>query len=137
MALVQKTKDVLVDTGLYFGLVAALWGVSIVETRLPRSEANKVKEGYVRHFTLEKGLSGTTRIVTYELRTRPDKTRWIAEFGGTPETEQCVQDGLDWLVRHQADEGCWSPGCLGPQGQPASKCEAEGWCDEPGQDYRM
>jgi hypothetical protein len=137
MALVRKTMGVLVDIGLYLGLIVALWGVYSVETRLPRPQVAKARDGYVPHVTVEKGLSGTTKIVTYELRTRPDKKKWIAEFGGSPETEVCVQAGLDWLVRHQAEDGSWSPDCLGPSSRPHSRCEGGEWCDEAGRDFRV
>lgn len=135
MALAPDRRSVLLDAGLYLGLILALWIVYSVETRLPRPRAEAAMEGYVPRIRVESGLSGATTTVIYELRTRPDKKEWIAEFGGTPETEVCVQDGLNWLVRHQAEDGSWSPACLGERSNPRSRCEEEGWCTEPGGDF--
>jgi prenyltransferase beta subunit len=158
MTVAKKMMSVWVDTGLTIGLILALGGVYSVETRLPRPAVNAVEEGnavnevkkadekevaevktgYEKKIKVEKGLSGTTEIVTYVLRTKKDKAKWIGQFGGSPETEGCVQMGLDWLVRHQADDGFWSNACLGPKGRnPGSKCEEGGLCTVPGQDYVM
>lgn len=32
----------------------------------------------------------------------------VTEFGVTPETERSVNDGLEWLVRNQTNDGSWS-----------------------------
>lgn len=61
----------------------------------------------------------------YSERTRPDREQWIAEVGGTPVSEQGVAAGLEWLARHQAEDGHWGPDCLGPKG---SRCEKEHPC---------
>src|SRR5262249_2945809 len=60
----------------------------------------------------------------YVLRTAPKKEELINQLGGSPESERAVQAGLDWLIRHQADDGSWSDACLGPKSeQPGSRCE--------------
>ncbi|MCA8960669.1 MAG: terpene cyclase/mutase family protein [Planctomycetes bacterium] len=33
----------------------------------------------------------------------------IARYGGSEATEAAVRDGLDWLVRHQEEDGSWDP----------------------------
>jgi hypothetical protein len=100
--------------------------------------APKAKASYEPKVVVQPGLSGTTKILTYVLRTKKDKAKWIANFGGSPETEACVQTGLNWLARHQADDGSWSSDCLGPpQANPQSKCEEKGPCTVPGQDHVM
>ncbi len=138
MNLAEKMKIILIDTGLLLGLMLAVAGVYSIETRLPRHETGKAKEGYEEKVVVEKGLSGTTERRTYFLRTKKDKTKWIARFGGSVETEGCVQDGLNWLVRHQADDGFWSSECLGPKaGNPLSKCEDKRACTVPGHPYVM
>jgi hypothetical protein len=138
MMLINKMKSTLVDSGLVVGLIVAVGAVYSVETRLPRPGVNQVKEGYVEKVEFEKGLSGTTQHRTYVLRTKKDKTKWIAQYGGSVETEGCVQTGLDWLVRHQADDGFWSSECVGPKQQNAhSKCEEIGPCTLPGQKFAM
>jgi hypothetical protein len=43
----------------------------------------------------------------YQMR-KPDKRRQhISELGGSPATEQAVEDGLDWLAKVQSDDGRW------------------------------
>jgi len=138
MTLARNVKSTLVDTGLIVGLLMAVGAVYHVEIRLPRHEVNKAREGYEEKVDFETGLSGTTKRLTYVLRTRKDKAKWIGQFGGSAETEGCVQMGLDWLVRHQADDGSWSSECLGPKGTNAlSKCEEEGICTEPGRPFKF
>ncbi|MGH7136557.1 MAG: hypothetical protein ACREHD_12515, partial [Pirellulales bacterium] len=61
----------------------------------------------------------------YSERTRPDREKWVAQVGGTPVSEQGVAAGLEWLARHQAEDGHWGPDCLGPNG---SRCEKEHPC---------
>ena len=138
MTVTGKIKTALVDAALVFGLVVAVAGVYNVETRLPRPKLASAKAGYEEKIEVEKGLSGTTERRTYVLRTKKDKAKWVALFGGSPQTEGCVQDGLNWLVRHQADDGSWSNECLGdPAGNPLSKCERAGACTIPGQHFPM
>lgn len=69
----------------------------------------------------------------YSQRTRPDREKWIANVGGTSESELGVAAGLDWLARHQGEDGHWGPDCLGPG--PTSRCEHEHPCGGPGQNY--
>jgi hypothetical protein len=68
----------------------------------------------------------------YSERTRADRKNWIGAVGGTPESELGVADGLDWLARHQAEDGHWGPDCLGAEG---SRCEKEHPCGGPGGKY--
>ena len=68
----------------------------------------------------------------YSERTRPDREQWIAGVGGTPVSETAVAAGLEWLARHQAEDGHWGPDCLGPNG---SRCEKEHSCSVPGGPY--
>ncbi|HEV3344914.1 MAG TPA: prenyltransferase/squalene oxidase repeat-containing protein [Pirellulales bacterium] len=68
----------------------------------------------------------------YSERTRADRENWIGEVGGTAESELGVADGLDWLARHQAEDGHWGPDCVGPDG---SRCEKEHPCGGPGGRY--
>lgn len=50
----------------------------------------------------------------YGMRTDPNRQKIIVSLGGTRESEMAVQAGLDWLARHQGDDGSWSD---------AGKCE--------------
>ena len=105
MTLAERIKSILVDTALVIGLILAVGAVYSVEVRLPRRPADRPDANYEVKTEDESGLTGTTKRHTYVLRTRKDKTKWIGQFGGSVETEGAVQDGLDWLVRHQADDG--------------------------------
>jgi hypothetical protein len=75
----------------------------------------------------------------YGLRTAVKKETLISQLGGSLESERAVQAGLDWLVRHQAEDGSWSNACLGPKSvQPRSRCEATGPpCTIPGENCVM
>jgi hypothetical protein len=42
----------------------------------------------------------------YELRS-PEKRRFIEELGGSPETEEAVEQALVWLAGAQSDDGRW------------------------------
>ncbi len=138
MTLNRNVKSILVDTALIVGLILAVGVVYSVETRMPRPAASEVREGYEEKVEFETGLSGTTKRSTYVLRTRKDKAQWIAQFGGSPQTEGCVQSGLDWLIRHQAEDGSWSSECLGAKRRKAqSRCEEAGPCTIPGQNFVM
>jgi hypothetical protein len=96
-----KLKSSLVDMALIVGLMLAVAGVYNVETRLPRAKVDAEKDGYEEKVVIETGLSGTTKRSTYVLRTRKDKAKWVAQFGGSPQTEGCVQDGMPWRQREQ------------------------------------
>ena len=36
------------------------------------------------------------------------RAKLVRREGGTAKSEQSVEDGLDWLVRHQREDGSWS-----------------------------
>lgn len=57
----------------------------------------------------------------YGERTNPNRRKIIAELGGTAESEAAVQAGLDWLARHQAEDGHWSD---------AMRCEHDHPCSD-------
>lgn len=61
----------------------------------------------------------------YAERTRADREEFVASVGGTPVSEQAVAAGLEWLARHQAEDGHWGPDCLGADGL---RCEKEHPC---------
>ena len=44
----------------------------------------------------------------YDLRIAENRDEWIAQFGGTRESEAAVAAGLNWLVRHQGEGGFWN-----------------------------
>jgi len=53
----------------------------------------------------------------------------VALLGGTPTSETAVDTGLEWLVRHQLDDGHWGPDGLGHG--PNSRCEQQHVCEGP------
>ncbi|MFO0871929.1 MAG: prenyltransferase/squalene oxidase repeat-containing protein [Pirellulales bacterium] len=44
----------------------------------------------------------------FAFRTAPNRTALVSQLGGNELSETAVQGGLDWLARHQADDGFWS-----------------------------
>lgn len=68
----------------------------------------------------------------YAKRTQKDRETWIGEVGGTAASELGVTEGLDWLARHQDEDGHWGPDCLGPKG---SRCDKEHPCEGRGGAY--
>lgn len=57
----------------------------------------------------------------YSERTNPNRRKIIADLGGTVESEAAVQAGLEWLARHQAEDGHWSD---------AKRCEHDHPCSD-------
>jgi len=55
----------------------------------------------------------------YGERTNPNRRKMIVGLGGTPESEAAVRAGLEWLARHQAEDGHWSD---------ATRCEHDHPC---------
>ncbi|MCP3903015.1 MAG: hypothetical protein GY715_05200 [Planctomycetes bacterium] len=49
-----------------------------------------------------------TRSGPYVQREPEQRERLVEEMGGSTETERAVTLALDWLVRHQADDGRWA-----------------------------
>jgi len=72
----------------------------------------------------------------YARRTMGDRKSWIGQYGGNEASEQAVADALEWLARHQADDGFWSDRCIGT-GHPEGKCEKDAPCSGPGGPYEM
>ena len=72
----------------------------------------------------------------YARRTMADRKSWIGQYGGSEASETAVADALEWLARHQADDGSWSDRCVGT-GHPEAKCEKEAPCSGPGGPYEM
>lgn len=56
-----------------------------------------------------------------------DRILLLREGGGTMQSEEAVQRGLDWLVRHQSSSGMWSLDAF----HKAGKCA----CSDPGQKF--
>jgi len=71
----------------------------------------------------------------YDKRTMANRTQWIAAYGGSEQSEQAVDEGLEWLARHQLPDGSWSDQCLGPGAK--SMCEKKPPCAGPGDRYEM
>lgn len=82
----------------------------------------------------------------YRNRSGPAREKTLLQFGGGPETELAVQAGLNWLARHQATDGSWSPACIGNHpgrcnqvarpGQPVPEQDAAP-CTGGGHQYSM
>jgi hypothetical protein len=63
------------------------------------------------------------------------KKQWIGGFGGNEASEAAVRLGLDWLARHQADDGHWGPDCL--HLAPAGCCRGPEPCPGGGSEHRI
>jgi hypothetical protein len=66
----------------------------------------------------------------YSARTRGNREQWIGLYGGAPHTELAVSRGLEWLVRHQAQDGHWGADCLGTG--PTTCCRGPRTCTTSG-----
>jgi hypothetical protein len=45
---------------------------------------------------------------SFDARRGEMRAQRVQEFGGTPESERAVEEGLKWLARHQRSDGGWS-----------------------------
>ncbi|HXT60418.1 MAG TPA: prenyltransferase/squalene oxidase repeat-containing protein [Pirellulales bacterium] len=81
------------------------------------------------------GVVADTAKGLYEERTKPKTAEWLGERGGTIESQKAVEDGLNWLARHQGEDGHWGADCLGTD--PNSRCEKKAPCQETGQAYEI
>jgi len=125
--------------GVFLAVALAAWtahrvasrpGVAKREVTLssPQAELEVRKE--------PKSLGATKGV--YSLRTQPYREQWIGTRGGTPESERAVAAGLEWLARHQSEEGLWCTKCLELRGSnPHAQCEEGGPCTGPGSDVDM
>lgn len=73
----------------------------------------------------------TTSLGLYSKRTMAHRESWIGRYGGSQTSETAVAAGLEWLARHQADNGSWSRYCLDEtssdyQCDDPSNCQGEG-----------
>ena len=71
----------------------------------------------------------------YEERTKPKTAEWLGERGGTIESQKAVEDGLNWLARHQGVDGHWGADCLG--NDPNSRCDRSAPCQGTGDAYEI
>jgi hypothetical protein len=71
----------------------------------------------------------------YAERTKPKTPEYLAGYGGTSQSQAAVEDGLNWLARHQSADGHWGPDGLGAG--PESRCEPTGPCQGPGEAFEV
>jgi hypothetical protein len=83
----------------------------------------------------ELGIVSDTPKGLYAARTEPKTPEWLAARGGTLESQKAVDDGLNWLARHQAEDGHWGADCLGTA--PNSRCDQNAPCLWPGEGYEI
>ncbi len=104
--------------------VGNVWNVCTVEVKPDGTAAVHPVDTYEGTRSQALGL--------YAKRTLGDRARWIGQYGGSTVSEAAVNGALQWLARHQADDGSWSSRCLGTT-SPESKCENDAPCTGPGQ----
>jgi uncharacterized protein YfaP (DUF2135 family) len=71
----------------------------------------------------------------YAKRTQANREAWIIDYGGSRESEAAVNAGLEWLARHQAEDGHWGPDCL--QNHANSRCESDPHCQHGGGNFAV
>ena len=103
-----------------------IWDVCTIEVTPEGAVVNKIDtyEG-----TESKALG------LYAKRTMGDRSQWIANYGGSTISESTVNAALEWLARHQADDGAWTHRSIG-SGSADSKCEPIP-CTGSGKNYDM
>jgi hypothetical protein len=79
------------------------------------------------------GIVADTPNALYAERTRPKTPEWLALYGGTAESQAAVEAGLNWLARHQGEDGHWGADCLGAD--PHSRCDPKQPCQGPGEAF--
>lgn len=89
-----------------------------------------------KHSEPGKDIDAHLEIGLYAKREMADRQQWLGRCGGTPQSEQAVKDGLEWLARHQATAGFWSDHCLGKY-YATSRCEKDSPCRDFGNTYEM
>ena len=107
--------------------VGNVWNVCSIEVTPDGAAVNRI-DTYEGTESKAMGL--------YAKRTQGDRDQWIASYGGSTISEAAVNGGLQWLARHQADDGSWSDRCLGAA-SPESKCEDDAPCTGPGKTFEM
>src|SRR5262249_15795740 len=50
----------------------------------------------------------TTIVAPFSGRSGLSRAKLVRREGGSAKSEQSVEEGLDWIVRHQRDDGSWS-----------------------------
>ncbi|MHB8900701.1 MAG: carboxypeptidase regulatory-like domain-containing protein, partial [Thermoguttaceae bacterium] len=93
------------------GLAGNVWNVCTIDVTADGATVRKID-------TIDRAESGALGL--YAKRTRSNRAGWIAEYGGTPQSEAAVDAALDWLARHQLPEGYWGP--EGLAGGDHSRC---------------
>lgn len=83
-------------------------------TPAPANRANLparrlARAAQVDSFTnLATGLHSESLVAPFSGRGAAERARLVRRQGGTVKSEQAVEDGLNWLVRHQRADGGWS-----------------------------
>jgi len=140
----RPARQFLFDSLFGFGLIFAIAVVFIVDRRSRPPEMEYAAGG--EEVETKRSLLGTTQPArrkptpkadsVYAERTTENKEEFVKKRGGSPISEVAVQSGLDWLSRHQAQNGSWSNGCLG--NGSGSCCErTSSVCTFPGDSYAV
>ena len=78
-------------------------GRPVAACRHAESRARRRRAGIARLPNL-----ATTVVAPFSGRSGLTRAKLVRREGGSAKSEQSVEDGLDWLVRHQRDDGSWS-----------------------------
>ncbi|MDP7033443.1 MAG: terpene cyclase/mutase family protein [Planctomycetota bacterium] len=67
-----------------------------------------------------------TRSSVFAHRTTWGRGQAVGRYGGTPESEQAVDLGLDWLAQHQSSDGRWDANGFHGRCRGGSRCSGQG-----------
>jgi hypothetical protein len=122
-----------IDAGVAGALALALAVTTVVDHRLPPVIPGPTTESGRPGDRKGGGMGLLQPKNAFALRTAPKRDELVVHFGGNKQSEAAVAAGLQWLARHQAQDGSWCPRNLGDH--PASVCQPDRKCQGPGGDF--
>ncbi len=125
----QRRLQYLTDAGMVLLLLLTLGIVFVTDRRAPGDAL------YARNASASRFLFDPLQAPIAEVRQNPQRQEWIGAYGGTTESELAVRRGLDWLARHQAQDGHWGPDVL--HARPEGRCKKGDVCPVGGSEHRI
>jgi hypothetical protein len=125
----RRRSQRLADIGIALLLLLTLGLVFLSDRRSPGDRL------YARNASTERFLFDPLHAAIAEVRQNPQRKEWIGAFGATAESELAVQRGLDWLARHQSQDGHWGPDSL--HAFPDGRCKPGDVCPGGGDEHRV
>jgi hypothetical protein len=126
----RRRVQYLTDASIALLLLLALGIVFVLDRRSPGKDAL-----YSSNAGNDRFLFDPLHKPIAVVRQNPQRQQWIGAYGGAAESEAAVRRGLDWLARHQSDDGHWGPDSL--RARPEGRCKPGDVCSEPGNEHRV